>query len=44
MVAPSKGGGSAVKKPGKLDFKRAEKVVKKVIDENTEWLKEMAKK
>jgi hypothetical protein len=30
--------------PGPLDFKRAEQIVKRVIKENVEWLKEMAKR
>ena len=30
--------------PGKLDFKKADEVLKKVVRENLEWLKEMASK
>lgn len=33
-----------VKSPGRLDFKKADKVLKKIVRENKEWLKEMATK
>ena len=33
-----------VKNPGNLDLKKAEAIVKKIIKENREWLKEMASK
>jgi len=33
-----------VKKPKNLDLKKAREVSKRVIKENTAWLKEMAKK
>ena len=33
-----------VKKPAKLDAKRANKVVKRVMEDNAAWLKEMAKR
>ena len=34
----------AVKEPGKLDYKKATEVLKKVVHENKKWLKEMAEK
>lgn len=33
-----------LKDPGKLNLKKADKVVKQLIRENSAWLKEMAKK
>jgi len=33
-----------IQNPGKLDFKKADEVVKRVVRENQEWLKEMATK
>lgn len=33
-----------IRKPDKLDLKKAEKVITRVIQENKEWLKEMAAK
>ncbi|MHB8375775.1 MAG: hypothetical protein ACYDEB_02310 [Dehalococcoidia bacterium] len=30
--------------PGPLDFEKAEKIIRQVIDENIEWLKDMAKR
>ena len=33
-----------IKKPDKLDIKKADKVITRVIKENKEWLEEMAKK
>lgn len=32
----------ALQKPDTLDFKKANKAVKKIVRENQEWLKEMA--
>jgi hypothetical protein len=31
-------------KPGDLDFKKANEALKKMVRENQEWLKEMAKR
>jgi hypothetical protein len=33
-----------LKNPGKMDFKKARKTLDRVIQENVDWLKEMAKK
>jgi len=33
-----------VKKPERLDLKKARVAVKRMVEENTEWLKEMAKR
>jgi len=41
---PAKKAEPKLKSPGKLDFKKADKMVERVIRENREWLKEMAKK
>jgi hypothetical protein len=39
-------GGSAwdLRDPGAVDFKRAKKLLAKIVRENQEWLKEMANK
>ena len=36
--------GVIVKKPPKLDMKKADDAIRRLIRENTEWLKEMARK
>ncbi len=33
-----------VEKPAKLDAKRANKVIKRVMEDNVAWLKDMAKR
>jgi hypothetical protein len=33
-----------LRNPGKMDFKKARKTVKRLMQENIDWLKEMAKK
>ena len=34
----------ALARPGKLDFAKADKLAKKLIRDNEEWLKEMAER
>ena len=34
----------AVKKPAKMNYDKADKIIKQVIEENGAWLKEMAKR
>lgn len=35
---------NTIKKPQNFDIKRGQEAIEKVIRDNTEWLKEMAKK
>ena len=46
LTIGANGSGKVIKiqSPGKLDFKKADEVLKKVVRENQEWLKEMAEK